>query len=60
MHGYTTSSGVIKPHLESFHLFSHHPNSDLQTVDTDTVIIVPVADGTALKPGLEFDRSRNW
>ena len=54
------SSGVIKPHLESLHLFSHHPNSDLQKiVDTDTVKVIPVAlasDGTALKPGLEFDR----
>ena len=53
--GFTTPSGVIKPHLESFHLFSHHPKSDLQKiVDTDTVKGVPVAlasDGTALKPG---------
>ena len=48
------SSGVIKPHLESFHLFSHHPNSDLQKiVDLETVKVVPVAlasGGTALKP----------
>ena len=60
--GYTTSSGVIKPDLdlESFHLFSHHPKSDLQKIfDTDTVKVVLVAlasDGTASKPGLEFDR----
>ena len=58
--GYTTSSGDIKPHLESFHLFSHHQKSDLQKiVDTDTIQVVPVAlasDGSALKPGLEYDR----
>ena len=41
-------------------MFSHHPKSDLRTiVDTKTVKVVPVAltsDGTALKPGFEFDR----
>ena len=50
----------IKPHLESFHLFPHHPKSDLQKiVNTNTVKVVPVAltsDGTALKPGLKFDQ----
>ena len=58
--GCTTLSGVIKPHLESFQLFSHHPKADLQKiVDIDTVKVVPDAlanDGTVLKPGLEFDR----
>ena len=27
--GYTTDSGVIKPHLQSFHSFSHHPKADI-------------------------------
>ncbi|KXJ09859.1 hypothetical protein AC249_AIPGENE20523 [Exaiptasia diaphana] len=57
--GYTTDSGIIKTHLQSFHAFSRHPKADINyLVNTDKVQVIGVSlpmDGTALKPGLEFD-----
>ena len=57
--GYTTDSGIIKPHLQSFHAFSDHPKADINyLVKSDDVQVIGVSlamDGTALKPGLEFD-----
>ena len=57
--GYTTDSGIIKPHLQSFHVFSSHPKADINyLVSSDQVQVIGVSltmDGTALKPGLEFD-----
>ncbi|CAB4027549.1 Hypothetical predicted protein, partial [Paramuricea clavata] len=58
--GYTTESGVIKPHLQSLHAFSQHPKAKVnKIIETDTVQVIPVvlaSDGTALKPGLEYDQ----
>jgi len=57
--GYTTESGVIKPHLKSLHSFTHQPNTNIaKLLDTEKLQVIPMAqasDGTALKPGLEFD-----
>lgn len=57
--GYTTDSGVIKPHLVSLHSFTHQPNAEVaRLIETEKLQVIPVAqasDGTALKPGLEFD-----
>ena len=57
--GYTTESGMIKPHLQSLHSLCQHPKADLHAiVDNEKVRAIPVAlasDGTALKPGLEYD-----
>lgn len=57
--GYTTESGMIKPHLQSLHSLCQHPRADLHAiVDNEKVRAIPVAlasDGTALKPGLEYD-----
>lgn len=57
--GYTTESGILKPHLQSLYSFSHNPNANLHSLlETDKVKAVPISltmDGTALKPGLEFD-----
>ena len=57
--GYTTDSGIIKPHLQSFHVFSSHPKADINyLVSSDQVQVIGgslAMDGTALKPGLEFD-----
>ena len=54
--GYTTDSGIIKPHLQSFHAFSDHPKADINyLVKSDDVQVIGVSltmDGTALKPGL--------
>ncbi|KAL9958420.1 hypothetical protein ACROYT_G035430 [Oculina patagonica] len=56
---YTTDSGIIKPHLQSFHVFASHPKADINyLVSSDQVQVIGVSlamDGTALKPGLEFD-----
>ena len=58
--GYTTDSGVIKPHLLSLYSFAFSSAADLPAlISTDNVKVIPVCeaiDGTALKPGLEFDR----
>ena len=58
--GYTTESGVIKPHLQSLHAFSQHPKAKVnKIIETNTVQVIPVvlaSDGTALKPGLEYDQ----
>ena len=57
--GYTTDSGIIKPHLQSFHVFSSHPKADINyLVSSDQVQVIGgslAMDGTALKPGLKFD-----
>lgn len=57
--GYTTDSGIIKPHLQSFHVLSCHPKADVNyLVQNGCVQVIGVSltiDGTALKPGLEFD-----
>ena len=57
--GYTTDSGVIKPHLVSLHSFTHQPNAEVaKLVNTEklqVILISHASDGTALKPGLEFD-----
>ena len=57
--GYTTDSGITKPHLQSFHAFSDQPKADINyLVKSDDVQVIGVSlamDGTALKPGLEFD-----
>ena len=58
--GYTTESGMIKPHLQSLHSLCQHPKADLHAiVDNEKVCTIRVAlasDGTALKPGLEYDK----
>ena len=58
--GYTTDSGVIKPHLLSLYSFAFNSAADLPAlISTNKVKVIPVCeaiDGTALKPGLEFDR----
>ena len=50
---------MIKPHLQSLHSLCQHPKADLHAiVDNEKVRAIPVAlasDGTALKPGLEYD-----
>ena len=57
--GYTTDSGIIKPHLQSFHACSDHPKAYINySVKGNGVQVIAVSlamDGTALKPGLEFD-----
>ena len=57
--GYTTESGTMKPHLLSLFSLCQHPKADLRAiVDTKKVRVIPVSlasDGTALKPGLEYD-----
>ena len=53
--GYTTESGMIKPHLQSLHSLCQHPKADLHAiVDNKKVRAIP-SHGTALKPGLEYD-----
>ena len=60
--GYTTKSGIIKPHLQSLLSFCDDPNANVgHIIDTKSVKVIPVSvamDGTALKPGLEFDTRR--
>jgi len=55
--GYTTDSGVIKPHLLSFYSFVFNSAADLPAlISTDQVKVIPVCeaiDGIALKPGRE-------
>ena len=57
--GYTIESGTIKPHLLSLFSLCQHPKADLRAiVDNKKVHVIPVSlasDGTALKPGLEYD-----
>ena len=56
--GYTTESGTIKPHLLSLFSLCQHPKADLRAmlIIRKYVISVSLAsDGTALKPGLEYD-----
>ncbi|PFX18703.1 hypothetical protein AWC38_SpisGene16921 [Stylophora pistillata] len=57
--GYTTTRGVIKPHLLSLYSFAFNRETDLPTlVSTDKLNVIPLSqpiDGTALKPGLEYD-----
>ena len=57
--GYTTDSGVIKPHLVSLHSFTRQSNAEVaRLIETEKLQVIPVvqaSDGTALKPGLEFD-----
>lgn len=51
--GYTTDSAIIKPHLQSFHVFSNH-----YLVSNDHKQVMGVSlnmDGTTLKPALQFD-----
>jgi hypothetical protein len=58
--GHTTESGVLKPYLQLLHAFSQHPKAKVnKIIETDTVQVIPVvlaSDGTALKPGLEYDQ----
>ena len=60
--GYTTQSGIIKENLNSFRSLSELPSANVgKLLDTEIVQVIPVslaADGTALKPGLEFDTKR--
>ena len=57
--GYTTDSGVIKPHLASLYSFTRQPNAEVaRLIETEKLQVIPVAqasDGTALKSVLEFD-----
>ena len=57
--GYTTEGGVITSHLKSFHQLAIQPESQLSPLITsDIVHVIPCnvsSDGTALKPGLEYD-----
>ena len=57
--GYTTRSGIIKPHLQSFLKISKDLSSKAECIiDNELVQVIPAAaamDRTALKPGLEFD-----
>ena len=57
--GYTAESGTIKPNLLSLFSLCQHPKADLRAiVDTKEVRVIPVSlasDGTALKPGLQYD-----
>lgn len=57
--GYTTDSGIIKPHLQCFRAFSDHPKADINYLvkrnDVQVIGVSLAKDGTALKPGLEFD-----
>lgn len=50
----------MKPHLLSLFSLCQHPKADLRAiVDTKNVSVIPVSlasDGTALKPGLEYDQ----
>ena len=59
MMGITSDNGVIKPHSLSFYSFAFNSAADLPVlISTDQVKVTPVCeavDGTALKPGLEFD-----
>ena len=42
--GYTTDSGIIKPHLQSFHVFSSHPKADINyLVSSDQVQVIGVS-----------------
>ena len=58
--GYTTDSGVIKPHLLSLYSFAFNSAADLpaliSTNKVKVILVCEAIDGTALKPGLEFDR----
>ena len=49
----------MKPHLLPLFSLCQHPKADLRAiVDTKKVRVIPVSlasDGTALKPGLEYD-----
>ena len=57
--GYTTDSGVIKPQLLSLYSFAFNSGADLPALKcTDKVKVTPLSqaiDGTALKPGLQYD-----
>lgn len=57
--GYTTDSGVIKPHLLSLYSFAFNSAADLpaliSTNKVEVILVCEAIDGTALKPGLEFD-----
>ena len=50
----------MKPHLLSLFSLCQHPKADIRAiVDTKKVRVIPVSlasDGTALKPGPEYDR----
>lgn len=56
--GYTTGSGVIKPHLLSLYSLAFYSVADLPTlISTDKVKVIPLSQaiaGTALKPGLQY------
>ena len=50
--GYTTESGVIKPHLVSIYSFTQQPNAEVtKLIETEKLQVIPIAqasDGTAL------------
>lgn len=60
--GYTTSSGVIKPWLDSFLTLAVDPSVDVKPlVDSPIVKVIGAAmenDGTALKPAIQFDEKQ--
>ena len=60
--GYTTQSGIMQENIVSFHSLSELPSANVgKLLEAEIVQVIPVslaADGTALKPGLEFDTQR--
>ena len=55
--GYTTKSGIIKPLLLNMHALVKASGAS-EIVSTENLKVIPVcmaSDGTAIKPGLEFD-----
>jgi hypothetical protein len=58
--GYTVESGVIKPWLQSFHSFAIENAEPLLSSDVVKVYAGAVEnDGTALKPGIQFDEKQH-
>lgn len=60
--GYTTSSGVIKPWLDSFLTLAVDPSVDVKPlVDSPIVKVIGAAmenDGTALKPAIQYEEKQ--
>ena len=60
--GYTTSSGIIKPWLDSFLTLAVYPSVGVKPlVDTLIVKVIGAAmenDGTALKPAVQYDEKQ--
>lgn len=61
--GYTTESGIVKPWLKSLlEIATDKGSSSKSLFENDLVKVYPVAlanDGTALKPGFQFDEEQN-